>query len=161
MKTFSTSEVISVGGYKKEYIEEAIKKLIKPNLNDCKPAAFDKQYILSPPLVPHYIQLEVDDDLLDPRRPKSAKQVAFHCALAHSRKLQCIWILPVTYQIDIGGEYPYNLKQRLHRLYGSLSIAIEAVEGKARMYDFVANKRQLYIYREKVAQKQKRPKRVN
>ena len=150
MKTFSIGEVVGIGGPEEDCVAEAVERIVKPQLNGYKLVSFNKQYILLPPTIPHYVQLDIDDDLLDPRRPNNPTQTAFHYMLAQSRKLQCIWILPVTYSYDIGGEWPHNLKQRLLRLYMSLSVAIEAKEGKALVYNFNTTKRQLYVFKEKV-----------
>jgi len=155
------SEVIGVSGRKKEHVEEAIERIVKPLLNECKRVDYNSQYALTPPTTPHYIQLKVDDDLLDPRRPNSPEQVALHYALAQSRKLHCTWILPATCPSFIRFGRTYDLRYRLDpRVYRQLSIAIEAAEDRATVYSFNTNTKQLYIYQEKVAQKQKRPKKV-
>lgn len=50
---------------------------------------------------------------------------------------------------NIGGERPYNLKQRLERqLFMSISIGIEAKEDRAVVQNFSINKKQLYIFKE-------------
>lgn len=95
---------------------------------------------------PVYIELVVNDEVLDPRRPWDTRTKLFESLLGTYRHYRSLMIVaPVTYRgFYIGGSESHNLKERLDkRTYRSSSVTIEVRRGKgplrtlkAYVYDF-------------------------